>query len=135
MNAMDDDTPDVWPTERSAPSVAWAERFPELEDLFSTHLIELWTSAHETAADALREGLEYRSVAQLRAALTEVNDLLAVGLSDDQLNDILLFHLGSHYHPVDQTYGQWLEEVAAQLNEAVKARMAEGSRGADDSEA
>ena len=134
MNAMDDDTPDVSSAKGSAPLVAWAERFPELENLFSTHLIESWTSAHETAADALRDGLEYRSVAQLRAALTEVNELLAVGLSDDQLNDVLLFHLGSHYHPVEQTYAQWLEDVAAQLDAAVKARMATEPRG-DDSEA
>lgn len=131
---MDEDTSGAEHVTSASASVAWAERFSELENLFSTHLIESWTSAHQTPADALREGLEYRSLAQLRAALTEVRDLLAFGLSEDQLDDVLLYHLGSHYQPVAQTNAQWLEDVAAQLDAAVKSRTGTGPPG-DESEA
>jgi hypothetical protein len=114
------------------PPLDWSERYPELEDLFATHLVEGWSSIHESAADAISEGVRYRSIEQLHTALREVRDLLALGLTEEKLDDVLFYALGSYYQPVEQTNAQWLEEVAAQLDEAVKARTDErGSAGSD----
>ena len=114
------------------PPVDWSERFPELEDLFATHLVEGWSSVHESPAGALSEGIRYRSIEQLQTALSEVEELLALGLGEEQLDDVLFYALGSYYQPVEETNAQWLEKVAVQLDEAVKARTAEGGSAGSD---
>jgi hypothetical protein len=107
------------------PSVDWAVRFPELERLFATHLVESWSSLHASPAEALREGIDDRSIDELRAVLTELNDLRALQLGEPDLRDVLFYDLGSYYNPSTRTCTEWLEEVAVQLEEAVGARTAD----------
>jgi hypothetical protein len=106
----------------SGPAIDWSDRFPKLFGLFGNHLVESWTSVHETAADALREGIDDRTVDDLHAALREIRDLLALGLSEEALEDLLFYGLGSYYRVTGQTNAEWLEEVATQIREAVAAR-------------
>jgi hypothetical protein len=104
----------------------WADRFPKLYGLFANHLSQSWTSFHAEAADALREGIDDRTVDDLQAALRELRALLALGLREDELDDVLYYGLGSSYQVSGQTQTEWLEEVAHQLVDAVNARTAGG---------
>jgi hypothetical protein len=110
----------------TGPSTDWADRFPKLYGLFANHLSQSWTNFHEEAADALREGIDDRTVDDLQAALRELHALLALGLSEEELDDVLYYGLGSSYQVSGQTHAAWLEEVARQLEEAVNARIAGG---------
>jgi hypothetical protein len=110
----------------------WSKRFPKLHGLFANHLSQSWTSFHETAADALQEGFDDRTLEDLRTAAIELHDLLAMGLNDDQLDDVLYYGLGSGYQVSGQTHEEWLNEVAAQLGEAVNVRASDGTPGSPD---
>jgi hypothetical protein len=102
-----------------------SERFPELARLFGTHLVESWRSLYGSTAEALRDGFDDRSVDELRAVLTELNDLLGLRLSEPALRDVLYYDLGSYYTPADRTCADWLEEVVREVHEAVMARTTE----------
>jgi hypothetical protein len=110
----------------SSPSIDWCNRFPKLCGLFSNHLSQSWTSFHERATDALAEGIDDRTVDDLRATLGELEILLALGLTDEEMDDVLYYGLGSSYQVSGQTHAEWLGEVARQVEEAVAARAAEG---------
>ncbi|MDX6643548.1 MAG: hypothetical protein QOD76_1510 [Solirubrobacteraceae bacterium] len=108
-----------------AAPVDGSERFPDLARLFGTHLVESWRSLYGSAAEALRDGFDDRSVDELRAILTELNDLLGLRLGEPALRDVLYYDLGSYYSPADRTCSDWLEEVLREVHEAVKARTRE----------
>jgi|HubBroStandDraft_4_1064222.scaffolds.fasta_scaffold1151341_2 hypothetical protein len=108
------------------PPVDWSERFPELGRLFTAYLVESWRSLHGSPAEALSEGLEDLSEDELRAALGDVNDLLALRLGEQELRHVLFRHLGSYYIPSARTCTEWLEEVAGQMDDAIHARTASG---------
>ncbi len=110
----------------TSPSTDWADHFPRLYGLFANHLSQSWTSFHEEAADALQEGIDDRSVDDLQAALRELHALLALGLSEAELDDVLYYGLGSSYQVCGRTHAAWLAEVARQLEETVNARTAGG---------
>jgi hypothetical protein len=117
------------------PPVTWSERFPELERLFATHFVEDWRCLYPGPAEAIRGGINDRSLDELRVVLTELNDLLALRLGEPELRDVLSYDLGSYYIPASRTCTDWLEEVVGQLHESVKARTAEArSPGAVDDE-
>lgn len=74
-------------------------------------MFESWTSIHESAADALREGIDDRSVENLHAALREIRDLLALRLTEEALEDVLFYGLGSYHRVTGQSYTEWLERL------------------------
>jgi hypothetical protein len=108
-----------------AAPVDGSERFPELARLFGTHLVESWRSMYGSTAEALRDGFDDRSIDELRAVLTELNDLLGLRLGEPTLRDVLYSDLGSYYSPADRTFSKWLKEVVREVHEAVKARATE----------
>jgi hypothetical protein len=112
----------------SGRAVDWAERLPHLYQLLAGHLIESWTSVYESPAAALQEGIDDRTLENLRAILAELDDLRARGLDDDELDRILFYHLRSYYHRPDGSYSTWLEEVAAQLTDSITARQSDLDR-------
>jgi CdiI immunity protein len=120
VNPKGDDTRES----ESAPdrSVDWAEQLPNLYGLLGGSLFESWSSVHDSPAAALREGIDDRSLADLRATLAELDQLRAQHLGEKELDRILFYELRSYYNAVDQTYSEWLDEVAAQLMEAVRSR-------------
>jgi CdiI immunity protein len=110
------------PGGNAVPAIDGSERFPELARLFGTHLVESWRSMYGSTVEALRDGFDDRSVDELRAVLTELNDLLGLRLGEPGLRDVLYYDLGSHYSPADRTCTDWLEGVVSEVHEAVKAR-------------
>jgi hypothetical protein len=106
--------------------VDWAKRLPHLYQLLAGHLIESWTSVHESPVAALQEGIDDCPLEDLRTTLAELDDLRARDLGDDELDRILFYHLRSYYHRPDGDYSTWLEEVAAQLVDSITARESEG---------
>jgi hypothetical protein len=107
--------------------VHWSERFPELERLFATHLVEDWRSLYASPADAIDAGIVDRSLDELRLVLAELNELLRLRLSEPELRDVLSYDLGSCYIPGSRTCTDWLEEVVRQVHASVTARIAEAS--------
>lgn len=97
----------------------WCERcalqFPALALLASEFLHADWPDEYEDVDDAVH------AFATCRPALAgrlpgEVSNLLAEMLSDEQLEDMLVEHLGLAYRPDRRvTYARWLEEVALRV--------------------
>jgi CdiI immunity protein len=104
----------------------WSVRYPELERLFATHFVESWSSLYGSSAEALRDGIDDRSLDELRVVLTELDDLLALRLDEPELQNALFHDLGSYYHPVGQSQTEWLADVASQLDAAIRERAAKG---------
>jgi hypothetical protein len=106
-------------------SVDWAERFPMLYSLFATHLFQSWSSVHESPAAALREGIDDRTLDELRVTMRELNELRALRLAEDDLHHVLFYDLRSYYRPVGRSQAEWLADVALQLDAAIRKRAAE----------
>jgi hypothetical protein len=109
-----------------SPPTKWSARFPELYDLFATYLVESWKDLYGTPDAALREGIDDRTVDEVRALISELGELLALDLDEGELRHLLFRGLGSYYIPSARTCTEWLEEVARQLDDAIHARTANG---------
>lgn len=107
--------------ELSSPA-KWSVRFPQLDDLFGTYLVESWPALYGTPDAALRKGIDDRTVDEIRALIGELGELLALDLDEGELRHLLFRGLGSYYIPADRTCRDWLEEVAVQLDEAMASR-------------
>jgi contact-dependent growth inhibition (CDI) system CdiI-like immunity protein len=97
----------------------WCERcalqFPALALLASEFLHADWPDEYEDVDDAVHAFATGRPALAARLA-AEVDNLLAEMLSDEQLEDMLVGHLGLAYRP-DRgvTYERWLREVAQRV--------------------
>jgi CdiI immunity protein len=98
----------------------WCERcalqFPALALLASEFLHADWPDEYEDVGDAVHAFATERP--GLAARLPhEVDNLLAEMLSDEQLEDMLVEHLGLAYRPKGRvTYARWLEDVALKVH-------------------
>ena len=99
--------------------IDWAGRLPHLYRLFAGHVIESWPSVHETVQAAVQEGIDGMSAAELMAARAELDELRGAELSDEVLDDVILYQLRGYYHREDGRYSKWLDEVAHQLDQAM----------------
>jgi hypothetical protein len=109
-------------------TVDWRARFPKLHGLFGNYLHQDWPDFHETAVDALQEGIDDRTTGDLRATLEEIQNLLALGLSEQELHAVIHHALGSDNLVSGRTQAEWLNEVAEQVAKAVAARADEHGR-------
>jgi hypothetical protein len=115
-----DDTSDRPETSR----VVGRERFPELRQLFGGYLFQDWSHLYESAEEAIDDAVARYSDGRLSATLAQLNELRTLGLSEEELDDVLLYDLSCNYNVEADglTNSQWLEAVAAQLCEALQAR-------------
>ncbi len=94
----------------------WCERcalqFPALALLASEFLHADWPDEYEDVDDAVHAFVTARPALAARLP-AEVDNLLAEMLSDEQLDDMLVGHLGLAHRP-DRgvTYERWLRDVA-----------------------
>jgi hypothetical protein len=98
----------------------WCERcalqFPALALLASEFLHADWPDEYEDVDDAVHAFATERPGLATRLG-HEVDNLLAARLSEEQLEDMLVDHLGMAYRPGRKvTYAQWLEDVALKVN-------------------
>ena len=98
----------------------WCERcalqFPALALLASEFLHADWPDEYEDVDDAVHAFATDRPALAARLP-REVDNLLAEMLSDEQLEDMLVEHLGLAYRPDRRmTYARWLEEVALRVH-------------------
>ena len=100
----------------------WRQRFPELYGLFGNYLFEDWSVVYPTPMDAIRDGVKEMTARELAAVLSEIDQLLALNLSDQQLDDVLYRALGSYVNVLGQTRAEWLQTLAAQLRETAQGR-------------
>jgi hypothetical protein len=94
----------------------WCERcalqFPALALLASEFLHADWPDEYEDADDAVHAFATARPRLADRLPV-EVADVLALMLSDEQLEDMLVDHLGIAYRPRAAVgYARWLRDVA-----------------------
>jgi CdiI immunity protein len=98
-----------------------ALQFPALALLASEFLHADWPDEYEDVDDAVRAFAAARSALAARLP-REVENLLAEMLSGEQLEDILVGHLGLAHRPDHGvTYDHWLREVAQRV-QALMAR-------------
>ena len=101
----------------------WCERcalqFPALALLASEFLHADWPDEYEDLEDVLHAFATARPA--LAAKLPgEVDNLLAEMLSDEQLEDMLVGHLGIAYRPpAAVSYGRWLQVVAETVDNLI----------------
>jgi hypothetical protein len=115
-----DDTSDRPKTSR----VVGRERFPDLRQLFGGYLFQDWSHLYESAEEAIDDAVARYSDGRLSAMLAQLNELRTLGLSEEELDDVLVYDLSCNYNVEADglTNSQWLEAVAAQLREALQAR-------------
>ena len=98
----------------------WCERcalqFPALALLASEFLYADWPDEYENVDDAVHAFATHRPTLAARLP-GEVDNLLAERLGEEQLEDMLVDHLGLAYRPDGRiTYARWLEEVALRIH-------------------
>ena len=94
----------------------WCERcalqFPALALLASEFFHADWPDEYEDVDDAVHAFATARPALAARLP-SEVDNLLAEMLSDEQLEDMLVGHLGLAHRPErGVTYDRWLRDVA-----------------------
>ena len=94
----------------------WCERcglqFPALALLASDFLHADWPEEYTDVVDAVHAFATYRPALAMRLP-GEVANLVAEMLSEEQLADMLVVHLGLAYRPDHGvTYARWLEDLA-----------------------
>ena len=97
----------------------WCERcalhFPALALLASEFLHADWPDEYEDVDDAVHAFATARPALAARLP-AEVDNLLAEMLSDEQLEDMLVGHLGLAHRPdPGVTYDRWLRDVAQRV--------------------
>ena len=98
----------------------WCERcalqFPALALLASEFLHADWPDDFEDVDGAVQAFATFRPALAARLP-REVDNLLAEMLSDEQLEDMLVEHLGLAYRPGrGVTYVRWLEDMALRVH-------------------
>ena len=101
----------------------WCERcalqFPALALLASEFLHADWPDEFEDVDDAVYAFATGRPRLADRLP-TEVAELLALMLSDEQLEDLLVGHLGVAYRPPARVgYARWLREAAQRVQAVI----------------
>ena len=101
----------------------WCERcalqFPALALLASEFLHADWPDEYEDVNDAVRAFATERPGLADRLPI-EVAELLALMLSDEQLEDMLVCHLGVAYRPPALVgYGTWLQDAAQRVDRLI----------------
>ena len=101
----------------------WCERcalqFPAMALLGSEFLHADWPDEFANVDDALHAFATSRPRLADRFPM-EVAEMLALMLSDEQLEDMLVGHLGIAYRPPDgETYGHWLHDVAERVDSLI----------------
>ncbi len=94
----------------------WCERcalqYPALALLASEFLHADWPEEYADVDDAVHAFATYRPVLAARLP-SEVAELVAQMLSEDQLEDLLVDHLRLAYRPVRAvTYARWLQQTS-----------------------
>jgi CdiI immunity protein len=101
----------------------WCERcalqFPALALLAGEFLHADWPDEYNDADAAVHAFATERPRLADRLPV-EVSELLALMLSDEQLEDMLVGHLGIAYRPpAAVSYGRWLQDVAGTVDNLI----------------
>jgi hypothetical protein len=101
----------------------WGRIFPTLYGLFAGFLFEAWPQLYGSSSEAIQDGVAHRTGRTLCTAIAEVDQLMSMGLTERELDDVLFYGLGSHHTVFDTTHVEWLAEVRGQLQEALDHRI------------
>jgi hypothetical protein len=101
----------------------WCDRcalqFPALALLGSEFLHADWPEEYDAVDDAVRAFATQRPRLADRLPI-EVAELFALMLCDEQLEDMLIEHLGIAYRPpAGESYGSWLQDAARRVDDLI----------------
>jgi hypothetical protein len=114
----------------ASPTEPSGERFPHLHQLFGGHLFQGWYQLCDTPEEAIADTVASSSVERLSHALTELEELRSLKLSELELEAVLLHELSCHCVDEEGTSARWLDHVAAQLREGLILRQGDTESGA-----
>lgn len=93
------------------------ENVEALGQLLGCYFHQDWPDEFDGDESALQAIIATESREQIQAGIIEIEMLLALGLSEDQLKEILVNKVGCYFDPESQgaTYAQWLRKVREKL--------------------
>jgi hypothetical protein len=88
-------------------------KFPELEQLLGCYFHQDWTDEFDEDALVLKAIIKSESKDRLAVAVSELDVLLNLGLSEAELSLVLVSQLGCYFDPGAKglTCLQWLKQV------------------------
>ncbi len=93
------------------------EEFPDLEQFFGGYFHQDWKDFYGSAETAIEQFVNDASRAELAKALRELDDLLALGLPEAELDEAMCEDIGCYYNPrpSGKTMSEWLQWVRSML--------------------
>jgi hypothetical protein len=97
----------------------YAVQYPKLRYFFACYFHQDWVDS-ESFEDVVHEFLGENPAATIRQATRELEEFMALELSEKELDDIVTDDLGANVHApgMGLTYRQWLEAVLLILKKA-----------------
>src|SRR5262245_49619178 len=95
------------------------ERFPELGQFFGCYLHQDWRLEASDWQGAAQNYVEHEPPELVKAATTQLGQLLAMDLNDQHL-EAVLDEMGNAFDPGPLSYGTWLGELHWYLRRGIR---------------